>query len=173
MNRRRYPHAPANWNSVELLSPLAALRTPYASKRIAAGLQPVDLVLLLQSSPLLARATTTQLLALARTARPVTLTRGDDPLVGLEPSILVVLSGAVSVERGGNAPVTADSGDLVGVAETLSGFQFANKTAVVADGTALRFTRADLFDLLADNIDLLQGIFSGLLRARTSAPVGV
>jgi ATP:ADP antiporter, AAA family len=142
-------------------------------RRIAAGLQPVDLVLLLQSSPLLARATTTQLLALARTARPVTLTCGADPLVGLEPSILVVLSGAVSVERDGHALVTADSGDLVGVAETLSGFPFPSKTEVVADGTALRFTRADLFDLLADNIDLLQGIFSGLLRARASAPVGV
>ena len=36
-----------------------------------------------------------------RTARPVTLKPGADPLVGLEPSILVVLSGAVRVERDG------------------------------------------------------------------------
>ena len=29
--------------------------------------------------------------------------------------------------------------------------------------------RSDLFDLLADNIDLLQGIFSGLLRIQVQA----
>jgi hypothetical protein len=60
----------------------------------------------------------------------------------------------------------ADAGDTVGIAETLGGYASASRTEVVTEGQGVRFTRSDLFDLLADNIDLLQGIFSGLLRAR-------
>jgi hypothetical protein len=54
----------------------------------------------------------------------------------------------------------------MGIAETLGGFAFASHAEVVQEGQGLRFTRSELFDVLADNIDLLQGIFSGLLRAR-------
>jgi hypothetical protein len=34
-----------------------------------------------------------------------------------------------------------------------------------AQGTALRLTRGDVFDVLADDTALLQAVFSGLLRA--------
>jgi hypothetical protein len=78
------------------------------------------------------------------------------------------LSGSVRVERAGQPPETADAGDAIGIAETLGGFVSASRSEVVGEGRGLRFTRADLFDVLADNIDLLQGIFSGLLRARAS-----
>jgi ATP/ADP translocase/HEAT repeat protein/CRP-like cAMP-binding protein len=133
-------------------------------RRVDGGLQPVDRILLLQSSPLLARATATQLLALAQIARPVTLDAGADPLAGAEPSILVVLSGAVRVERDGRPAETAEPGDSIGIYETLSGVPSAARAEVVTAGHALRFLRSELFDLLADHIDLLQGIFSGLLR---------
>ena len=68
------------------------------------GLQAVDRILLLQSSPLLQRATAAQLVGLARIARPVTLKAGEDPVTAAEPSMLVVLSGAVRVERDGAQP---------------------------------------------------------------------
>jgi CRP-like cAMP-binding protein len=132
------------------------------------GLQAVDRVLLLQSSPLLSRATANQLLRLAAISRPLTLKIGGDPLTGAEPSILLVLSGAVRVERNGTPAVTADRGDAIGVYETLGGVPAPVRAEVTQDGQALRFVRSDLFDLLADNIDLLQGIFSGLLRAPTA-----
>jgi CRP-like cAMP-binding protein len=137
-------------------------------RRVADGIQAVELVLLLQTSPLLSRATSSQLIALANIARPITLKPGSDPLVGLEPSIIVVLTGAVRVERDGHAVETANSGDMVGVAETLGGMPFSSRAEVVTEGRGLRFGRAELFDVLADNIELLQGIFSGLLRARTT-----
>jgi AAA family ATP:ADP antiporter len=141
--------------------------------RLATELRPVDLVLLLETSPLLARATSAQLIALAGIARPVALKPGSDPLVGLEPSLLVVLSGAVRVDRDGHETETADAGDMVGVAETLGGLPSSIRAEVVAEGRGVRFMRSDLFDLLADNIDLLQGIFSGLLRARPQKPQNV
>ena len=43
-------------------------------------------------------------------------------------------------------------------------------TGTVAQaGNALRIDRADLFELMADNMPLLQGIFSGLLHAAPAA----
>jgi ATP/ADP translocase/HEAT repeat protein/CRP-like cAMP-binding protein len=133
-------------------------------RKAAGGLPAVDRVLLLQSSPLLARATAPQLLALAQIARPVTLTPGTDPLSGVEPSTLVVLSGSVRVEADGQPPQMAGAGDTLGVYETLSGASPQSRAEVVEAGQALRFIRSELFDLLADNIDLLQGIFSALLH---------
>ena len=129
------------------------------------GLQAVDRVLLLQSSPLLSRATATQLLGLAAIARPVALKTGADPLTGAEASILLMLSGSVRVERDGMPPETAEAGDAIGIYEALGGVPFPVRAEVAQEGQALRFIRSDLFDLLADHIDLLQGIFSGLLRA--------
>jgi CRP-like cAMP-binding protein len=130
------------------------------------GLQAVDRVLMLQSSPLLSRATAAQLVGLAGIARPVTLKVGEDPMSGSEPGILLVLTGAVRVQRDEAAPDSAGPGDAVGIYETLGGVPFPIRTEVTQEGQALRFMRSDLFDLLADHIDLLQGIFSGLLRAQ-------
>ena len=86
------PGERVKWPSV-----LRGRLTPEIERRVAQGLKPVDLVLLLQTSPLLARATSTQLIALAQVARPLTLKAGADPLVGLEPSILVILAGTIRV----------------------------------------------------------------------------
>jgi hypothetical protein len=80
--------------------------------------------------------------------------------------------GATAGEREGREPEIADAGDIVGIAETLGGFPFASRAEVVTPGNRLRFARTDVFALLADNIDLLQGIFSGRLRARTSRVPG-
>ena len=40
---------------------------------------------------------------------------------------------------------------------------------VAVDGNALRIDRGELFELMADHIPLLQGIFSGLLHATPAA----
>ncbi|MDQ3441301.1 MAG: cyclic nucleotide-binding domain-containing protein [Planctomycetota bacterium] len=143
-------------------------------RKIEAGpLQPVDTILLLQSSPLLGRATATQLVGLAGAARPIALKKGVDPLTGTEPSIVVVLSGSVRIEReGGLAAETAGPGDVVGMYETLGGVTLSARAEVEAEGKGLRFLKSDVLDLLADDIGLLRGIFSALLRVpeQTSAP---
>jgi AAA family ATP:ADP antiporter len=126
--------------------------------------QSVDTVLLLQSSPLLERATSVQLVGLAEIARPMPLTPGVDPLAGSEPSVIVVLNGEVRITREGAEPEVAASGDVIGLYQSLAGVPFPVRAAVTAPGQSLRFLRSDVLDLLADDIGLLRGIFSGLLR---------
>jgi CRP-like cAMP-binding protein len=150
---------------VEWPSVLHGHMSPDFEHRSGTGIQPIELGILLQSSAILSRATSAHLVALASIARPVTLKLGADPLVG-EAAIFVVLSGAVRIERNGDAPEVAGPGSVVGVAETFGGLPFSMHAEVLQEGQGLRFTRTELFDVLADNIDLVQGIFSGLLRAR-------
>jgi AAA family ATP:ADP antiporter len=137
---------------------------PALETKIASGLQAVDHVLLLQSSPLLNRATTAQLVRLTAIARTASFKAGEDPLTGAEPSLLVLLGGALQINRDGLPSETAEAGDVVGLYEALGGRSGSLRTSVVRPGQALRFARSELLDLLADDIDLLQGIFSGLLR---------
>jgi CRP-like cAMP-binding protein len=141
-------------------------RLPDTGPRGAAGvLQPMERVLLLQGHPLLTRATSGQLVRLAAIAREVplvprtALVRDSDDL-----AIYFVVRGALRVEMPGAAPIAAHPGDAVGLYETLADVH-AGATIVVSEaGTALRFDGRDLFDLLADHVDLLQGLFSALLR---------
>ena len=133
------------------------------------GMQPVDTILLLQTSPLLARATSPQLTGLARIARPVALTAGADPLGAAEPSVLVVLSGEVRIERDGFAPETAGPGDVVGIYETVGGVPFPVRAEVIREGRGLRMLRSEILEVLADDIGLLRGVFSALLRVPESS----
>ncbi|MEO8682003.1 MAG: cyclic nucleotide-binding domain-containing protein, partial [Vicinamibacterales bacterium] len=130
-------------------------------------LLPIEGVLLLQSIPLLAHATAEQLWNLSAMFKPVSFKSGEEVLSpGGEASMLIVLSGSLHSQPDTGEPQTADSGDLVGMYETLSGTPFAATVTASADGLALKCGRADILDALADNTDLLQGIFSGLLHAR-------
>jgi CRP-like cAMP-binding protein len=143
---------------------------PEIAARAKDGLEPIERVLLLQTSPLLERATGEQLLRLATIYREVTFTEGT-VLFGQSENagIYTLLSGEVRVEAPGEPPFTLDEGDTFGLYEALSGVPAGVRVTVTKSGTALRVDRRELFDLLADNIDLLQGLFSGLLRANTPA----
>ena len=144
---------------------------PRLQQRVVGGAQAVDRVLLLQSVPLLAKATTTQLRLLAGVARHVTLKVGDNPFGRSgDAAIILILSGSLSLDRPGGAADTAGPGDTLGLYETLSGEHVATKIAVVDEARALRLDRADVFDVLADQVDLLQGMFSILLHADLRKP---
>jgi CRP-like cAMP-binding protein len=139
--------------------------------RAADGLAPIERVLLLQTSPLLQHASGEQLLRLATITREVPITQGTVLFGESEnPAIYTLLSGEIQVEAPGEAPFTLNAGDTVGIYEALAGVPTGVRVTVTQSGTALRVERRELFDLLADNIDLLQGLFSGLLRAQ---PAGV
>jgi AAA family ATP:ADP antiporter len=149
---------------------------PEVRKKAAAGLQAVDRVLMLQGSPLLRAASGTQLLRLAACARPMMLKAGADPLANLmEPSMLVVLTGTLTVTKPDGTTETADSGDVIGMYQALSGKPLGATLAANGEGTALRFTRTDIFDVLADETELIQSVFAGLLKAaeHTRAPAPV
>lgn len=138
----------------------------------AAHLRPVDNLLLLQSSPLFAHATAPQLWRLSAIARERTIAANAEALAkGGEAAILIVLAGALRVEEKSQQG-TAAAGDVIGMYETLAGARLDAAVTAIKDTRVLRIDRAGLFELLADHTDLLQGLFSLLLRsaaARTSA----
>jgi CRP-like cAMP-binding protein len=137
-----------------------------ANGAIAAGkdLQTVDRLLLLQATPMFAHATAAQLWRLSAIARPLTVQPGK-PIFdrGGEASILIVLSGSLSVDSP-NASGVATAGDVIGMYETLAGVKLDATVTAKTASHVLRLDRAALFELLADHTDLLQGVFSTLLR---------
>jgi HEAT repeat protein/CRP-like cAMP-binding protein len=136
---------------------------------LAGELQAFDLVRVLQASPLLARATTGQLLTLATIGRRVALKTGVDPLAGLPTAMIVALSGSARVQQDGQAPEVATAGDVIGVSTALSGQMAAFRVEGLTDGAAIYFLRTEIFELLADHIDLLQAIYAGLLASQSHA----
>ena len=134
------------------------------------SLRPVDRLLLLQGSPLLANATAAQLWRLSVIAKPVDLAVNAEPLKrNDESAILIVLSGTLSVEMADGTVGTATAGDVIGMYETLGGSKFDATVKVTTPATVLRLDRGSLFELLADHTDLLQSLFSTLLRRRSES----
>jgi CRP-like cAMP-binding protein len=135
----------------------------------AAHLRPVDRLLLLQSNPLLAHATAAQLWKLSATAHERTVAAGAEALPkGSEAAILIVVSGTLTIE---GQQGTADAGDLIGTYETLAGTRFEAAVTAITEARLLRIERPAFFELLADHTDLLQGLFSILLRSRSGSTI--
>jgi AAA family ATP:ADP antiporter len=129
-----------------------------------AQLRTVDRALLLQASPLLAHATATQVWRLSAIARELTIAPNAEALAkGADPAILIVLSGSLNVEGQGQSG-TATAGDAIGLYETLAGSPIGPSVTAITETKVLRIDRQALFELLADHTDLLQGVFSILLR---------
>jgi HEAT repeat protein/CRP-like cAMP-binding protein len=139
------------------IGPVVRGQLPAEARRLAAdGLQAIERVLLLQSSPLLQHATGDQLLRLAAIAREVPLAEGTILFGESEnPAIYAVLSGELTVEAPGAAPMILSEGDTVGLYETLAAVPAGAQVTVTKSGIAMRIDRQALFDLLADDIELL------------------
>ncbi|MDQ3548938.1 MAG: hypothetical protein M3439_08975 [Chloroflexota bacterium] len=61
---------------------------------------------------------------------------------------------------------------MVGIYEMLGGVSLPVRAQVTTAGRGLRFYRAEVLDILADDVGLLRSIFSALLRVpeATAAP---
>jgi hypothetical protein len=124
----------------------------------------LERIRLLEGSPLFAKATPDQLLRLAAIAREEPLRQGAELFEESNPAAIHVLeSGEVSLESEGETgvPVFARTGDTLGVRETLARTR-GGPARVTAKGRALRIEADPLLELLADDTDLLQGLFSAL-----------
>jgi ATP/ADP translocase/HEAT repeat protein/CRP-like cAMP-binding protein len=136
----------------------------------ADGLQPMERALLLQASPLTAGATSAQVMRLAMIAQEVPLVLGAVVVRETDdPAIYLVVSGALRVEVPGAEPLTARTGDAVGLYETLADMRFESQVTVAEAGVALRIDDRDLFDVLAADVELLQGLFRALLTVESRA----
>ena len=138
-------------------------------KPTPAGAMPaLDKAIQLRHNPLLGQATVNQLLDLAVVAREIPLQQ--DMVLFSEddgPAIYHVLAGYIRLDVNGADLIEAGPGATIGIAETLAGVSLGRRATVSQPGHALRIDRSDLLDVVEDHVDLLQGIFSGLLRSRT------
>jgi AAA family ATP:ADP antiporter len=122
---------------------------------------------LLRQDPLLSRASAAQLLALTAIAPEVSLKSGTVLFdVGTPPAVYQIVQGEVLLEHPSARPETAPTGATIGVADTLAGTASGWRATVTKDGRALRLDRDELFSVLADHVDLMQGLFCGVLSMR-------
>jgi hypothetical protein len=137
-------------------------------------LQAVEKVFLLRAHPLFARAPVEQLLALAGVAREVSVPAGATLFRENDPAALYYLvSGSVRLEKDGAGAAAVDAGQALGIVEVLTGLSPAGRATASEDLVALVVRAPDLFQALADEVDLLQSLCAGVLamgRAPTNTP---
>jgi CRP-like cAMP-binding protein len=123
----------------------------------------------LRQDPLLSKASAAQLLALTAVAPEVPLKAGmvlfDAETV---PAVYQIVQGELLLELPGADAMVAPAGVTIGVADTLAGSASGWRAVVTRDGRALRLERDELFAVLADHVDLMQGLFTGVLALRES-----
>jgi AAA family ATP:ADP antiporter len=130
----------------------------------AAGAHTLEVVRVLEASPLFARAMPDQLLRLAQISREVALGPGSMLFDEADPGALYVLaSGEATLDSDGGTALRAGPGATLGVFEALAGVSRGHARAEAA-GVALRLEREALLELLASDTALLQGILGALLE---------
>ena len=152
-----------------LLAPTGNHRALLRPADIARDGPVVDAAMVLAHHPLFERASAPQLLALTSATVEVPLAEGASLFrAGDMPAVYVVMSGEVALECAQGAPVAVRPGTVLGVAETLAGLGAGTGATVTKAGHALRLDRDRLFDMLGDDVDLMQVLFSGVLRSRVA-----
>ena len=123
----------------------------------------------LRQDPLLSRASAAQLLALRAVAHEVPLLAGAVLFDGgSPPAVFQIVQGEVLLEHPVAGTLLAPPGATIGVADTLAGTASGWRATVTRDGLALRLDRDELFAVLADHVDLMQGLFCGVLALRNA-----
>ena len=118
----------------------------------------------LRRIPLFRKTTANQVTALVSATREVNLTAGSILWdASREPALYYLLSGEVRIESGDGPPVVAGSGRTIGGGEPLAGAAAGRCAVVSKEGRALRLDRQELFEVLADDSDLLHGVFASVL----------
>ena len=136
-------------------------------------LSTVERVMYLQTVPILSHATAEELYEVAAIAREIALP-GEECLFtpGAPASIVLLLSGGVELTSAAGSKQRVGAGASIGVRETLAGASFAETARIVESGKALQIDREPLFDLLADRMDLLQGVFSAVFHRKGGSAIG-
>ena len=130
-------------------------------------LNPIDRALLLRQNPYFGNASVAQLIDLAAVTRLVPIATGSELMSeGGGPAMYHVLHGDVRLQNGdGNAHV-AGAGSTLFLIETLAGRAPKYRAVASHDGHVLRLDHDDLFEVLSEHFDLLQGVFGGVLNTR-------
>jgi len=159
-----------------LLAP-ADVGIPHAEEHVlapspaGARQRPIETALLLRRHPVFVQAGASQLMALVAAAREVTLTPGQPLFEPFDPSACVlVLEGGLSLEAEGKPCEIAGPGSVLGVVGTLAGSPWHRRGVADRPGRALRLGRDDLFEVLTDHAELLQGLFCAVSDRGLQSP---
>ncbi len=132
------------------------------------ALRPIDKVLMLQRLQLLSRMPVDERMAMSAIATEVRLEPGAALFDEADPPALhTIIDGKVTLAATDGLPtIDADSGDAIGLFETLAGVPIGRRARVTEAGRALRISHDDLFDLLGQRPSLMQHLFTGLFGRR-------
>lgn len=130
----------------------------------AMPVEPLHVARSLRQLPPLAQASVEALGALVGATRRVPIRAGQVLWdLGHEPAVYHLLSGAAEIRAGAPEARPVGVGSTIGLAEALTGTPRGREARVTRDGEALRLDQDELFDVLADHDDLLQGVFASVL----------
>ena len=130
-------------------------------------LNPIDKALLLRQNPYFGNASVAQLIDLAAVTRLVPIvTGGELASDGGGPAMYHVLHGDVRLQNGDGDSRVAGVGSTLFLIETLAGRAPKYRAVAGHDGHVLRLDHDDLFEVLSEHFDLLQGVFGGVLNTR-------
>ena len=130
-------------------------------------LNPIDKALLLRQNPYFGNASVAQLIDLAAVTRLVPIATGSELVSdGNGPAMYHVLHGDVRLQNGDGSSQVAGVGCTLFLIETLAGRAPKYRAVAGHDGHVLRLDHDDLFEVLSEHFDLLQGVFGGVLNTR-------
>lgn len=131
-----------------------------------AELNLIEKVLALEAVDLFQSLTAEQLAEIAAISRETHFAPGAVILAAKEPvdSLFVVIDGEVELRRDGAAFHTAAPGEVLGAWALFDDHPGGVDAAARSDVKLLRVSRTDFYDLLTDNTQITQAIFSTLVR---------
>ena len=126
----------------------------------------IEKVIFLQNVTIFLDVPVEQLAFLAAITEEISFLQGDEIYKAEEPSdsMYLVLDGKVRLHRDGEEVTTAESKEAFGTWALFDEEPRVVTATALEDSKLLRIYREDFYDLLADNIQIMQGIFKTLVK---------
>ncbi|MFC1489705.1 Crp/Fnr family transcriptional regulator [Candidatus Latescibacterota bacterium] len=126
----------------------------------------IEKVIFLQNVDVFLEVPTEQLSYLAAIAEEITYLKGDDIYKADDPSdaMYLVLEGKVKIHRDGEEITQAREKDVFGTWALFDEEIRIVTATVLEDSKLLCIYRDDFYDLLADNVQITQGIFKTMVK---------
>jgi CRP-like cAMP-binding protein len=131
-----------------------------------AELNIVEKVLTLENVELFRNLKPEQLARIAAVASEVSLGPQKDVYESEKPptALFVVIEGAVELSRGDEALAVAGQNEVLGAWALFDDEPLAIRARTLEDTRVMRISREDFYDVLADNPEITQALFSTLVK---------
>jgi CRP-like cAMP-binding protein len=126
----------------------------------------VEKVMALEAVELLQALKPEQLARVAGIATEVLLEQGKPVLDPAQPggALMIVIDGSVELSRNGEALMVARQNDVLGAWALFDDDPMPIEAKTLEETRLLKIPREDFYDLLADNSEITQAIFSTLVK---------